>query len=146
MLSDAISRNGDSKLLIRTFSKYFIFYTYTHISASAEVGLPLLKFRKTIVYGQLWFFLWTTANSHHTCLHYNKYTCDATVHLATCVVYPFGCYVVVPFCNCTGVTTMNLAAAVCFSRKGVPSAITVWVILKRGYVFNLTQLFNKNYW
>ena len=47
----------------------------------------------------------------------------------------------VPFCNCTGVITMTLAATVCFSRRGVPSVITIWVIWKRGYVFNLTQLF-----
>ena len=77
------------------------------------------------------------------------------MHLATFAIYPFGkhrcdnrafrCSVFVPFCNCTGVTTVTLAAAVWFFRRGVPSANTVWVILKRGYVFNLTQLFIKKY-
>ena len=54
------------------------------------------------------------------------------------------CFVGVPFCNCTGVKAMT-PAGVCSSRRSVPSAITVWVILKRRYVFNLTQLFIKKY-
>ena len=84
------------------FYTYRIWTTYTYISASAGAGLRLHKLRQKIVYSQLWFFLWSTANSHHTCLHYYTYTCEATVHLATSAIYPFGKH--------TGVTTVRLAA------------------------------------
>ena len=84
------------------FYTYFILTTYTYVSASAEDGLPLHKLRHKIEYSQLWFFLSTTVNSHHTCLHYYTYTCEATVHLATSAIYPFGKH--------TGVITVRFAA------------------------------------